>query len=49
VGFEVIPSIDILNGECVRLAQGSYQDVTVMCKHTPLNTIYAYCTAYFQL
>ena len=29
MGFEVIPSIDILNGECVRLAQGSYQDVTV--------------------
>jgi phosphoribosylformimino-5-aminoimidazole carboxamide ribotide isomerase len=27
--FEVIPSIDILGGECVRLAQGSYQDVTV--------------------
>ncbi|MFP6605113.1 MAG: HisA/HisF-related TIM barrel protein, partial [Myxococcota bacterium] len=29
MGFEIIPSIDILNGECVRLAQGSYQDVTV--------------------
>ncbi len=29
VGFEVIPSIDILDGQCVRLAQGSYQDVTV--------------------
>jgi phosphoribosylformimino-5-aminoimidazole carboxamide ribotide isomerase len=29
MGFEVIPSIDVLNGECVRLAQGSYQDVTV--------------------
>jgi len=27
--FEVIPSIDILDGHCVRLAQGSYQDVTV--------------------
>ena len=27
--FEVIPSIDILDGEVVRLAQGSYQDVTV--------------------
>lgn len=29
VGFEVIPSIDILDGQCVRLAQGSYRDVTV--------------------
>ncbi len=29
VGFEVIPSVDILDGQCVRLAQGSYQDVTV--------------------
>ena len=29
VHFEVIPSIDILDGQCVRLAQGSYQDVTV--------------------
>jgi len=29
VGFEVIPSIDILDGECVRLAQGSYEKVTV--------------------
>jgi len=28
-GFEVIPSIDILKGQCVRLAQGSYEDVTV--------------------
>lgn len=27
--FEVIPSIDILDGQQVRLAQGSYQDVTV--------------------
>ncbi len=27
--FEVIPSIDILDGQCVRLAQGSYADVTV--------------------
>jgi phosphoribosylformimino-5-aminoimidazole carboxamide ribotide isomerase len=28
-GFEVIPSIDVLDGQCVRLAQGSYDDVTV--------------------
>ena len=27
--FEVIPSIDILGGQQVRLAQGSYEDVTV--------------------
>jgi phosphoribosylformimino-5-aminoimidazole carboxamide ribotide isomerase len=27
--FEVIPSIDVLGGQCVRLAQGSYEDVTV--------------------
>jgi phosphoribosylformimino-5-aminoimidazole carboxamide ribotide isomerase len=27
--FEVIPSIDVLEGRCVRLAQGSYADVTV--------------------
>ncbi len=27
--FEVIPSIDILEGQCVRLAQGSYEEVTV--------------------
>lgn len=32
-GFEVIPSIDILDGEVVRLAQGSYQDVTVYAPH----------------
>ena len=29
MNFEVIPSIDILGGQCVRLAQGRYQDVTV--------------------
>ena len=29
MSFEVIPSIDILDGQCVRLAQGSYQEVTV--------------------
>ena len=29
MSFEVIPSIDILDGQCVRLAQGSYRDVTV--------------------
>lgn len=29
MGFEVIPSIDVLDGQCVRLAQGSYADVTV--------------------
>lgn len=29
MGFELIPSIDILKGQCVRLAQGSYQEVTV--------------------
>jgi phosphoribosylformimino-5-aminoimidazole carboxamide ribotide isomerase len=29
MGFEVIPSIDILKGEQVRLSQGSYDDVTV--------------------
>jgi phosphoribosylformimino-5-aminoimidazole carboxamide ribotide isomerase len=28
-GFEVIPSIDLLDGQCVRLAQGRYEDVTV--------------------
>jgi phosphoribosylformimino-5-aminoimidazole carboxamide ribotide isomerase len=28
-GFEVIPSIDVLDGQCVRLAQGSYDAVTV--------------------
>ena len=28
-GFEVIPSIDILDGAQVRLEQGSYDDVTV--------------------
>lgn len=27
--FEVIPSIDVLEGRCVRLAQGRYADVTV--------------------
>jgi phosphoribosylformimino-5-aminoimidazole carboxamide ribotide isomerase len=27
--FEVIPSIDILDGNCVRLAQGRYDEVTV--------------------
>ena len=29
MGFEVIPSIDILGGECVRLAQGNYDEKTV--------------------
>ena len=29
MSFEVIPSIDILDGQCVRLAQGSYEEVTV--------------------
>lgn len=29
MGFEVIPSIDVLNGQCVRLSQGSYDEVTV--------------------
>lgn len=27
--FEVIPAIDLLDGSCVRLSQGSYEDVTV--------------------
>jgi phosphoribosylformimino-5-aminoimidazole carboxamide ribonucleotide (ProFAR) isomerase len=32
VSFEVIPSIDVLDGSVVRLAQGSYDDVTVYDK-----------------
>ena len=27
--FEVIPAIDLLDGSCVRLSQGSYEEVTV--------------------
>lgn len=29
MSFEIIPSIDILDGQCVRLAQGSYDEVTI--------------------
>ena len=29
MGFELIPAIDLLEGRCVRLAQGRYDDATV--------------------
>ena len=28
-GFELIPAIDLLDGRCVRLAQGRYDEATV--------------------
>lgn len=45
--MKIIPAIDLLNGEAVRLHKGSYQEVTIYDKN-PINTAKAFKEAGFN-